>query len=175
MIGRRGILAGFAAAIAVVGGMGVRRLFETEPHVVSESAELYQLVLPDLMGQPQHLSQWKGKILVANFWATWCEPCREEIPAMVKIQAKYASKSVQFVGISIDSVDKIQQFATSFRINYPLLIGGLESLALLRSMGNQAGVLPFTAVLRQDGSLVQSHMGAIAEGQLDNLLKTLIS
>src|SRR5437870_2774944 len=129
--GRRNIFIGAAAVLALGGGWGLRRLVASG---AAGPAAIYELVLPGLNGAPLSLAQWKGKILVANFWATWCEPCREEIPMLIRMQAKYATKNVQLVGISIDSADKVREFSNIFKIDYPLLIGGLESLALLRQM-----------------------------------------
>lgn len=171
---RRSILIGIAALAALGGGLGVRRLFEARPPLRSDPSSVFQLVLSDLEGQLQDLTQWKGKIFVANFWATWCEPCREEIPALIKIQTKYASKNVQIVGISIDSADKIRQFTLTPTINYPLVMGGIESLNVLRHMGNQAGVLPYTAVFKPDGQVAYRHAGPLTEDALDKVLKPLM-
>lgn len=163
-----------AAVAAIAAGIGARRLLQSEDPEPSKNLVLQQFVLPDLDGKPQSFSQWTGRILVANFWATWCEPCREEIPVLVSSQSKYASKNVQFVGISIDSVDKIKEFIPPFKINYPLLVGGLESIELMRSLGNQAGGLPFTVVAAPGGDM-QRHLGPLDQQGLDNLLKIHIS
>ena len=170
MTGRRGVLVALAAVAAVAAGVGARRLLQPGESTPGSAPALHQLVLPDLDGKPQHFSQWADRILVANFWATWCEPCREEIPVLVSAQSKYASKNVQFVGISIDTVDKIKAFIPPFGINYPLVVGGLESIELMRSLGNQSGGLPYTVVIAPDGSM-QRHLGPLDHQGLANLLK----
>jgi thiol-disulfide isomerase/thioredoxin len=80
--------------------------------------------LADVKGASRSLEQWRGSVLVVNYWATWCAPCREEIPVFVRLQERYGSRGLQFVGIAIDQPDKVAEFAREFNINYPLLLGG---------------------------------------------------
>lgn len=127
--------------------------------------------LKDFEGRPRTLADYRGKILVINYWATWCAPCREEIPLFVRLQRDYAAKNVQFIGIAIDQVDKVRVFAEEYRINYPLLIGGLDAVELSRKTGNTAGVLPYTLLVGSDGRSAVSLVGSLSEarmrGQLD--------
>ncbi|WP_341650047.1 TlpA disulfide reductase family protein [Thauera humireducens] len=102
------------------------------------------LSLPDTHGQAQAIEQWRGKVIVANFWATWCPPCRKEIPDFAAASQALAVQPVQFVGISIDSLEKVQAFNDEFKVPYPLLIAGPEALALAAGFGNDARALPFT-------------------------------
>ncbi|MGA0023385.1 MAG: TlpA family protein disulfide reductase, partial [Burkholderiales bacterium] len=130
--------------------------------------------LQTLDGATQNLSGFRGRILVINYWATWCAPCREEIPLFVRLQQEYGTKGVQFVGIAIDQPDKVRDFAREFRINYPLLIAGIDAMELSRKAGNKAGVLPYTLVLSRPGNIAASLVGGISEmrmrAQLDPLL-----
>ena len=125
------------ALLALAIGAGVRHRLSGEHE--QGLAELRRLVLPDPEGKPQAFAQWQGKILVVNFWATWCDPCREEVPALVRIQQNQGSKGVQIVGIGIDSADKIREFAAKFSINYPLAVAGLNGVDISRKLGNTAG------------------------------------
>src|SRR5262249_21406610 len=86
------------------------------------AATLLQLTLPDVDGEQESLSQWAGKVLIVNFWATWCAPCREEMPEFVTFQQEFGAKGVQFVGIAVDEGVKVKQFATELKLNYPALI-----------------------------------------------------
>ncbi len=135
---------------------------------------LLALTLPDLNGQPQSLAQWKGKVLVINFWATWCPPCREEMPEFSRINTKYALNGVQFVGISIDSADKIAAFQKEMGISYPLLISNLETLDLSSDLGNRAKALPFTVILRPDGSPQQIKLGKYATADLEKTIQSAL-
>ena len=132
---------------------------------------LMAMSLPDLQGKPQHLEQWRGKMLVVNFWATWCAPCREEIPVFVKLQDRHAAKGLQFVGISIDQVDKTSEFAANYKINYPTLIGTFDTVEVSRQVGNQRRALPFTVILDRKGGIVATELGGLTEEKLEFLLK----
>jgi len=130
--------------------------------------------LHTLDGTPQTLAGLRGKILVINYWATWCEPCREEIPLFVRLQQEYASKGVQFVGIAVDQADKVRSFAKEFNINYPLLMAGLDAVELSRKAGNKAGVLPYTLVLDRTGKIAASLVGGISEARMRSQLTPLL-
>jgi thiol-disulfide isomerase/thioredoxin len=116
------------------------------------AARLLSLTLPDLEGKPQALSQWKGKVLVVNFWATWCPPCKEEMPEFSRLNKEFSPNGVQFVGISIDTAEKVLAFSKETPVSYPLLISNLDSLDLASDLGNRAKGLPFT-IIRPAGRL----------------------
>lgn len=130
--------------------------------------------LADVKGGIRSLEQWRGQVLVVNYWATWCAPCREEIPGFVRLQERYGSRGLQFVGVAIDQPDKVAEFASEFRINYPLLLGGLETIELLRQAGNRAGVLPYTLVIDRKGNLVSRRQGGLKEATLESIVKPLL-
>lgn len=137
-------------------------------------ARVYSARLSDLNGASQGLEQWRGQVLVVNFWATWCAPCREEIPGFVSLQQRYGSRGLKFVGIALDQPDKVTEFAREFRINYPLLTGGLEMMDLLRQAGNRAGVLPYTLVIDRKGNLVSREPGGLKEARLEGIIQPLL-
>ena len=88
--------------------------------------------LPDMEGKSQALAQWRGKVLVVNFWATWCSPCLKEIPEFVRMQDKFGNQGLQFVGIAIDNPVKVREFAAKYRMNYPVLVGEMDAIELAR-------------------------------------------
>ncbi len=135
------------------------------------AARLLALVLPDSEGRSQALKQWKGKILVVNFWATWCPPCKEEMPEFSRISKEQAANNVQFVGISIDTTEKVIDFEKTVQVSYPLLIAPLDTLDLSFDLGNRAKALPFTVILRPDGSIQQTKLGKFARANLENALE----
>ena len=171
----RNLVAAIAvAAIAIAAGIGAYRTLATDSPQDAAVAEVQRLSLPDATGTVQDFGQWKGKVLVLNFWATWCEPCREEIPALVRTQTKFAANGVQIVGIGIDSPTKIRDFAKEYQINYPLTVGGLDQIDLSRRLGNKIGGLPYTLVFDRSGRMVKSKLGGISEAELDALLRPLL-
>src|SRR5262245_2485456 len=100
-------------ALAIGGYFGQRYFAASDagPAAGTSAAQMLEVSLPDLSGTDQSLSQWRGKVLVVNFWATWCVPCREEMPEFVRTQNEYGGKGLQFVGIAVDSKDKVETFA----------------------------------------------------------------
>jgi thiol-disulfide isomerase/thioredoxin len=157
-----------AAAVALAGGIAIGLEHRAAGKRAIES--LYATSLPDLDSHPQSFSQWKNKTLLINYWATWCAPCREEIPALIRIQSRYSSKNLQIVGIALDTPDKVEGFAKSYGINYPLFIGGMGMMDLMRSQGNEIGALPFTLVVSPGGASTQTHLGALSEQQMESMI-----
>lgn len=143
-----------------------------DPKAVAEA--VFAARLADLQGSTQTLEQWRGRVLVVNFWATWCTPCREEIPVFVRMQKRYGAQGLQFVGIAIDQPDKVAEFAREFRINYPVLLGGLETMELLQLSGYRSGVLPFTLVIDRSGNIARQELGGLREARLDSIIRPLL-
>jgi len=168
------IVAVAAAALAAGGYVGLKR-YSTDAPSDGAAAVLAQTVLPDLAGKQVALDMWQGKVLVVNFWATWCAPCRQEIPGLIETQRKHAANGLQVVGIAVDQADKVQAYAKEMGINYPLLVAGMEGASLSRKLGNRTGALPFTLVLARDGRVAKSHLGLITTKELDDLLNPLLA
>lgn len=139
------------------------------------SAPLYQASFNDLSGQPVALEQLRGKVSVVNFWATWCPPCRKEIPDLVEAQERYRERGVAFLGIAVeDNNSLVQDFARVYGINYPLASGREKGIALLQKLGNQAAGLPFTLVLDAQGNIVDTRRGPMSAARLAQALQTAL-
>jgi peroxiredoxin len=122
---------------------------------------LFAAGFPDADGRMQAISQWQGKVLVVNFWATWCPPCREEMPELSALQEKYRDRGLVVLGISTDDAAKMQQFARVTPVTYPLLSGDFDAMSLASGLGNGKGVLPYTVVIRRDGGIANSYFGRL--------------
>jgi thiol-disulfide isomerase/thioredoxin len=168
------VTAGVAVA-AGAAGFAVNAWRTTpEPAGDADNQALLDLRLPDLEERARAIGDFRGKVVVVNFWATWCAPCREEIPLFVKLQSQYAARGLQFIGIAIDTPAKVKPFAAEFAMNFPVLIGGVEVIDLSRRLGNRAGVLPFTVVLGRDGRIKASAVGVAKPEKLEPLLTGLL-
>lgn len=154
-----------------------RRLSGQEARLAdaAQAAEqLFAQKIPDLAGIEQPFTQWKGKLLVVNVWATWCPPCRTEMPGFSRLQGKYAAKDVQFVGIALDTPERVKDFAAQTPVDYPLLIGSQALTPIFAAFGNTTGGLPFTVILDRDGRVARARLGLWQEAALDAALAGLI-
>ena len=164
------------AAVASGAYFGVQwRLRATGPAPVAEAAiaRLFALQLSDSDGVPRALSQWRGKLLVLNFWATWCSPCREEMPAFSRLQDKFGARGVQFVGIALDTPANVTRFRQQIPVSYPLLLAENEGLDLARQLGDSRLALPYTVVLGPGGKVELTKLGRLPETELDALLEKI--
>jgi peroxiredoxin len=161
-----------AVSSALIGVYFALHRLEPQPPDSSASNTLFALTLSDAQGRSQPLSQWQGKILVVNFWATWCPPCVEEMPELVDLQKEMASRNIQVVGIGIDSASNISEFAQKHKIDYPLYIAGATGTELSKQLGNQIGALPFTVVINVNGKIEKTYLGRL---KFDRLRQDLLS
>lgn len=126
--------------------------------------------LADREGKMRTLADWQGKALIVNFWATWCAPCRKEIPLLQKLQREHAGEGFQVVGIAVDFRDKVLAYADEMKIEYPLLIGEQEGLDAAAAFGVDAVGFPFTVFTDTRGRIVAAHMGELTQPQADLIL-----
>jgi thiol-disulfide isomerase/thioredoxin len=137
-------------------------------------AQLLVIDFASVSNQQQKLGAFKGKVLVLNFWATWCPPCRQEMPAFSKVQDSLGVNGVQIIGIGIDSPSAIKEFALQYPVSYPLLMGGSTGMDLMRQLGNPNAALPYTLVIGRDGQAAFSHLGMLTEETLTARLRPLL-
>jgi thiol-disulfide isomerase/thioredoxin len=125
-------------------------------------------------GKVANTQEWQGKVLVVNFWASWCPPCVEEMPTLDKLQQEFLKQNVLFVGIGIDSPSNIRQFIETTIISYPIVLGGLGGNDINKMLGNPSGALPFTVVINAKGNITGRKLGKISEDELRKLIKEAI-
>ena len=160
----------FAAVSIFIAGYLVNREQASAASDAAAVEGLFSLTLEDAAGKQQALRQWQGQLLVVNFWATWCPPCLKEMPGFSRLQRKFSGKGVQFVGIGVDSPDKIRNFALSVPVSYPLLIAPNDTMAVARALGNRGDGLPYTVVLGPKGGVSATKLGIWNEADLEKFL-----
>jgi peroxiredoxin len=130
--------------------------------------------LPNLEGESHSLSHWEGQVVMLNFWAPWCPPCRKEVPAFIELQEKYAERGFTIVGITVDTRDNAQTFADTMGINYPVLIAEEKGIELAENYGNKVAALPYTVVLDRQGKIRFTHRSELSREQADQIISDLL-
>lgn len=165
---------GFAIALlAAFAGVMSYRYLPAAPEQQTQQKPI-DFAFPDTKGIAHHVSEWKDKILIVNFWATWCPPCREEMPEFVKLQNEFGGKGVQFIGIALEEVGPVAEYLDTFKINYPILIGNEGGTGLARELGNVIGALPFTVVIDRNGTIAHMHPGIFRRDKVIEVITPLL-
>jgi thiol-disulfide isomerase/thioredoxin len=154
--------------ITLAAGFGVQKAVSVLNK--SKYISVTEFSLPDNTGKPRAISEWKDKLRVINFWATWCPPCREELPLFVELQKQYADKNVQVLGIAIDDAEPVAAFLKKLPVNYPMLVAGQGGIELAFSLGNFASAIPYTIIVDKENNVVFQHSGEITKVQLQEAI-----
>ncbi len=137
--------------------------------------EMAAFELPTTTGETRSLSYWKGKVILLNFWASWCAPCQFEIPRFVRYQKKYADKGLQIIGIGLDDKDKLKNVERSLEINYPtMVISQQKGAKLLEKFGDEQQIVPYTLLIDKDGSIVYIHRGSMQNEDFEEYVLPLL-
>jgi thiol-disulfide isomerase/thioredoxin len=173
---KRSLLIFTIAVAAFVAGVSVRGLLSSplESADLKHQSRLPQFSLLDLSNKPHDIKEWEGKVLVINFWATWCPPCLKEMPEFVALQNEYQDKGLQFIGIALDEPEPVKEFIDSHKITYPVLLGGDQGMAIAHGMGNVVNTVPFTVIIDRKGNIIQRQMGTLSREQLLKIIAPLL-
>lgn len=158
-------------------GFAIFHLFlntQVEDGAQQSTAPLFAASFPNEKGETKQLSAYQGKIVVLNFWATWCEPCREEMPELSELHEAYAAKNVVVLGLAIDEVSAISEFTNSTKVSYPLFAADMAGMEIATNLGNNKGVLPYTVVIKADGTVHQTFFGRISKAMLEKSLNPIL-
>lgn len=127
-----------------------------------------------LDGSEVSLKTWQNKIIVLNFWATWCPPCREEMPELSKMQDEYKNQNLVIIGLSTEDLDTTKNFITEHPVSYPVLAGDMQAMTFAESLGNNQSILPYTVVIDEKGQLVKTFFGRVNQTLLEKTITPLL-
>lgn len=151
---------------------------DTAPAVTGAAGQgansLPDFTLPDLSGRVRSAGEWEGQVRLVNFWATWCPPCRREIPLLKAIQDEYAGRGLQVIGIAIDETEAVTEYAEEAGFNYPVLVGQQEGMDLGNAVLKDFPGLPFTAFADRSGRILRIHTGELHREQIEEILAGLL-
>ena len=130
--------------------------------------------MKDIENKIRNINEWDGKVVLVNFWATWCPPCKKEIPDFMELQQEYKDKGFQVIGIAIDDEDSVKDYADTMGMNYTIIASELEAIELSRRFGNRVNALPFSAFIGRDGKIASINTGEISKKNAEKIIKKLL-
>lgn len=147
---------------------------QTNPTAITLGDKRPGFELRDLNGDYRHISEWDGKLIVLNFWATWCPPCLHEIPIFSSLHNELKSQGVQFLGIAADKPRDINRFIKENGMSYPTLYDSQNATTLAKIYGNKYGGLPYTVIIGREGKILATHSGELTRNQVKDLLTSAL-
>lgn len=168
----------FIFAIILAGGSGFAlQKYLNEPQIETEinaalGNQRPEFAANDLDGNLRNIKEWDGKLILINFWATWCPPCIKEIPDLIELQDEYGNQGFQIVGVAIDEDDAVKAFAKEFGINYPTLLAGMDGPGLAKRFGNAIGALPYSVFVNRNGEISNTIRGELSKKRAKEILET---
>ncbi|MDH5361066.1 MAG: TlpA family protein disulfide reductase [Gammaproteobacteria bacterium] len=130
--------------------------------------------LPDMDGKLRHIKEWDGQVILLNFWASWCPPCREELPDFVQLYDDYGDRGFVVVGVAIDKQQDIADFMDSVGVEYPVMISESEGIRISQAYGNRLGALPYSVIIDRDGQMVSSHLKLLTYQDVEAMIQPLL-
>ena len=131
--------------------------------------------LNDLDGKPHAISEWDGQVVLINFWATWCPPCRREIPVLSALHRELSASGFNVVGVAMDNLDKVRAYVKEYEVPYPNLAGQQDVAEISAQLGNTAGSLPYSVIIDRDGIIRYAHLGEISRDMALQQIEPLLA
>lgn len=167
------LILALAVLAAILGG--IAQHWQQAPAKESGASSLVgqalpALILPDLEGHPHTLRDYRGRRLLLNFWASWCGPCLDEMPALNQVQKKFGDHGAIVLGIAMDEPNRVRAFLAAHPVSYPILLGQLEAPSTSLQLGDKREILPFSVLIDANGRIIATHAGALSHAQLEQWL-----
>jgi thiol-disulfide isomerase/thioredoxin len=164
----------FIIAIVIAGssGFALQKYLNTKQEITNPAIgnQRPEFASMDLDGKLRNIKEWDGKLILLNFWATWCPPCKKEIPAFIELQKAYGDQGFQIIGIAIDNAEAVAEYAEQIGMNYPSLLAEADGIGLVKRYGNGIGVLPYTVIINREGEISDTIRGELSKIEVENLL-----
>lgn len=181
------ILLCIAFVASFTGAMAWRWVYLTPQNEIALASTSSPQLVDDLVGstRPDYTlgsdtgarvsaTEFDGQVVLVNFWATWCKPCREEMPMLVGLHDRLSGSGLQVVGVALDDVAQAREFAAGLGVTYPILVGATDVMAMVREYGNVSGVLPYSVLIGRDGIIRWTHLGVLDEAELIPRIQELL-
>ena len=189
MSNRKLLLLGLAVAVlSAITGFVVQKYFFTDRQqqpVTSQAKRLKPedmlgkprpvFELPDLQGRMRSITEWDNRVVLVNFWATWCPPCKDEIPDLIRLQETYRDKGVQVIGIALQEAEEVHAFAKELGMNYPVLAGEVPVIEVARAYGNHIGALPYSVVFDAHGIIRFIRPGVVHYQEAEEVITNILA
>jgi thiol-disulfide isomerase/thioredoxin len=143
------------------------------PVVASTAMVRPEFSLADTTGAMRSIKDWDGKALVVNFWATWCAPCRREMPLLTEMEAQYSSEGIQIIGVAVDFKEDVLDYLANSPVNYPVLIGEQDAIDAAEGFGVEFMAMPFTAFTDHQGNILHVKVGELHRPEIELVFKTV--
>ena len=174
-LSRRHALYAGVATVAAAAGVGVALRRHASEAVTPDALQaVWASEFDTPKGETLKLADFRGKPLVLNFWATWCPPCREEMPELSKMQDEYKNQNLVIIGLSTEDLDTTKNFIAEHPVSYPVLAGDMQAMTFAESLGNNQSILPYTVVIDEKGQLVKAFFGRVNQTLLEKTITPLL-
>ncbi|MBI3561241.1 MAG: TlpA family protein disulfide reductase [Gammaproteobacteria bacterium] len=172
------------ALLGLLAGVGAARFYAHRSPAIAVGGEMPNepiigkprpaLNLLDLRGKSHDISEWNGKVILVNFWASWCPPCVKEMPALMKLREAYQARGFEIIGVALDSKDAVSAFIDPLGIDYPILMAEQEGIALAQQYGDRLGALPYTVIVDRQGVVRHIVISELSYEKGESLIKPLL-
>lgn len=166
---RKAVVIVVLALVGVLAGLWTSHVWRMGAAETSTPAPA--ITFNDFDGKPVSLAQYHGKLLLVNFWATWCAPCLKEMPLLIKAQKQYGARGLQIIGPAMDEAKDVKELAAKLGVNYPVMADFASADAAMSTLGNKQGALPFSVLIDANGMIVKTILGGVHEDDLEALIK----
>lgn len=185
---KRGLIITATLVVAALAGMWLQQQSRQVPDGIPTATEVISaqmtagqasaalvpaFELADINGERHALADWDGRPRIVNFWATWCAPCRREIPLLKQLQDDHGDIELQVIGVAVDDVEPVIQYAADTQFNYPVLVGQEDAMLAAEAFGIEFLALPFTFVVAADGELLATHIGELLPEDAELIIRVL--